>query len=353
MHYSAFNYLCALGRLGAVCLVMGALQLTPVWASTPSFVALPVLPSGPIELRVAHVINPRLPRMSDAQIETFLAATTHTAREHFGVELRFSPVVQIPIATLFATIPPARQQLAAKDVYNFKSSHVSALRLERAFGRGFRSAGESLAGMVAYAKEHAEEVDQSSYETFGASMAALQLNRVAQWQTRQALDGRPAIDASNFNEFAYWLELGYDDLPYELLITNQIVASVEYSFPAVHAAVRGGYTNGVTSYSRLSRFGTYSVWSTYAYTENDEQMVQLRAGERYSPQEAAELAGIAATHELGHQLFHLLHPFGQTACVMNPVPMFSYRAWAERLRPQDCRLGSNPAMVPGAVKFAY
>ncbi len=28
----------------------------------------------PIELRVAHIINPRLPRMSDAQIEQMLSA---------------------------------------------------------------------------------------------------------------------------------------------------------------------------------------------------------------------------------------------------------------------------------------
>ncbi len=323
----------------------------PASASTLTFVALPVLPSGPIELRVAHVINPRLPRMSDEQIVILLAATARTARQHFGVELRFSPVTQIPVAALFATIPDARQLAAANDVFDFKSSQTAALRLERAFGRGFRLAGESLPGMVAYAKKHATQVEQSSYETFGASMAALQLSRVSQWQSRQALDGGAAIDASRFNEFAYWLALGYGEVPYELVITNQIIASVEFSYPAVHAAVRGGYTNGITSFSRLSRFGTYSVWSTYAFTGNDDQLVQLRAGERYSPEEAAELAGVTATHELGHQLFHISHPFGQGACVMNPVPMFSYRAWTVGLRPADCLLNSNPAMVPGAVKF--
>ena len=62
---------------------------------------------------------------------------------------------------------------------------------------------------------------------------------------------------------------------------------MEYGWPAVHAAVRGGYSNGITTYNRRSRFGTMSIWSTYAFTGNDAQLVQLRNGERYTEEEAA------------------------------------------------------------------
>jgi hypothetical protein len=79
----------------------------------------------------------------------------------------------------------------------------------------------------------------------------------------------------------------------------------------------------------------------------------MRGVETFTPEEAARLAGVGAAHELGHQLFHFLHPYDNPACVMNPVPMFAYRAWVEKLSPQDCPLGSSPPMQPGAFKFVY
>ena len=95
-------------------------------------------------------------------------------------------------------------------------------------------------------------------------------------------------------------------------------------------------------------------WSTYAFTGNDAQLVQLRQGESFTEEEAARLAGLSGAHELGHQLLHLSHPFGQPACLMYPVPMFSYGEWAAKLSASQCRPGSNPAVTPGAYKgFTY
>ena len=41
-------------------------------AAQPRIVPVPELPGGPIELRVAHVVNPRLPRMDAAQLRALL-----------------------------------------------------------------------------------------------------------------------------------------------------------------------------------------------------------------------------------------------------------------------------------------
>lgn len=316
-------------------------------------VPVPVLPKGPIELRVAHLVNPRLPRMDAGQLRLLLDALRGATLEHLGVELRFAPLVELPIGALFATIPPARRDEAMADVFDFKTGRGDVRRLEQAFARGFRTGGESLREMAAYAVPHVGPVPEAGFEGFGARMARIQLERIARWRAVAALDGKPVIDAQPFNEFALWLALGHGDVPFELLLTNQIIASVEYSQPAVHSAVRGGYTNGVTTYGRVSRFQTFSVWSTFAFTSEDEWVRGMRGGESYSHDEAARLAGIAAAHELGHQLFHYLHPFGRTACLMNPVPMFGYRAWAAALSARDCPAGSHKAMKPGAAKFLY
>jgi len=316
-------------------------------------VPLPKLPSGTIEMRVAYVVNPRLPRMSPAQLEILLAATKSTVREHFGVDLRFTQARELAIDTLFERIPAKRRKDALEQIYDFKSGKGDHDRLAKAFGAGFKESGESLTELIAFARPYTGELKENSFEALGVALSRLQLDRIGRWKSIKGLDGTPAIDATPYNEFTMWLALGYADLPFELVLTNQIIASVEYVFPAPHAAVRGGYSNGVTTYSKSARFKTVSIWSTFAFTADDEWARQMRNGEHYNPEEAARLAGIGAAHEIGHQLFHFLHPFGQSACVMNPVPMFAYRAWAEKLSPGDCPIGSSAAIRPGAYKFLY
>jgi hypothetical protein len=339
---SLFRLFCALAVsvLVSACANRGSTQV----------VALPVLPPGPVDIRVAYAVNPRLPRMDDAELEVLLESMRKAVREHFGVQLRFSPVQVVPIASLFDNIPPTRREVAAKNIYDFKTGTGDRRRLALAFGKGFRQGGEPLKEMVAFAEPYVGLLPQPSFESFGARMAALQPERVEQWRERKALDGAPAIDAQAFNGFAMWVALGYGDVPYELVLTNQLIVSVEYGSPAVHAAIRGGYSNGITTYNRLSRFGSMSIWSTYAFTGNDLQLVQLRNGEYYSQEEAARLAGLTGAHEMGHQLMHLLHPFGQAACLMNRVPLFGYQEWAGKLSASQCLLSSNSAMTPGAYK---
>ena len=316
-------------------------------------VPLPELPPGPIEMRVAYVVNSRLPRMNQAQLEILLTATWNAVREHFGVDLRFAPVQEIPIETLFERIPAKRRSTAFEQLYDFKTGKGDSDRLAKAFGAGFKEGGEPLADLIAFARPHIAELKERSYEALGVALSGLQLSRIERWKPIKALDGGPAIDATPYNEFTMWIALGYANVPFELVLTNQLMASVEYVFPAAHAAIRGGYSNGVTTYSNSSRFKTMSVWSTFAFTTDDEWVRQMRDGESYNAGEAARLAGISAAHEIGHQLFHFLHPFGQSACVMNPVPMFAYRAWVEKLSAKDCPIGGSAAMRPGAYKFLY
>jgi hypothetical protein len=321
--------------------------------AAPNVVPLPELPSGEIAMRVAYVVNPRLPRMSQAQLQRLLAAAKEAAYVHFGVDLRFAPIKEISIESLFESIPAKRRNAALKQIYDFKSGNGNPDRLAKAFGREFKKGGEPLAGLIEFSRPYIGPLKEESYETVGAALARIELERIERWKTVKALDGGPAIDVGPYNEFTLWDALGYADIPFELVLTNQIIASVEYVNPAAHAAVRGGYTNGITSYSKSARFKSMSIWSTYAFTVDDEWAKQMRDGESYSPEEAARLAGISAVHEIGHQLFHFLHAYGNNACLMNPVPMFAYRAWAENLSPKDCPIGSSAAMRPGAAKILY
>lgn len=338
------------GSLGLMLLFLAACNRTDAGHVLP----LPKLPSTALDFRVAYIVNERLPRMSPEQLDALLLRIQLTAQEHFGVGIRFSAITEIPIARAFEGIPKASRDVALPQIYDFKTGTGDLPRLKKAFTQVFASETGPLADRIAYAQPYTPNLrSDATVAEFGAAMADLQVQRLAQWRDMRALDSGKAVDEKPYNEFTMWLALGDGDLPFELVLTNQIIASAEYDSVSVHSAIRGGYTNGVTTYSKASRYGTTSVWSTFAFTGNDDFIVGLRGGERYEPLEAARLAGVAATHEIGHQLFHLSHPFNRLACVMNPVPMLAYRAWSNKLAAPDCRLGSDPQMTPGAYHFRY
>ena len=322
-------------------------------ASDKPVLPLPALPQGAIELRVAYAVNPRLPRMSPGQLAILLDALRNTAREHFGVELRFSAVEETTVAALFARIPDEKRREAQREIFDFKTGSGDPARLEAIFADALEKASEPLQQLIDYAAPYMDVSRIGDKRTLGARLARVEIERVQRWRDIVALDGKPSIDAQPYNEFNYWDVLGYGELPYELVLTNQLIASVEYVFPDLHPALRGGYNNGVTSYSRRSRFLTYSAWSTFGFASDDAWVKQLRGGEVYGTDEAARLAGIGAAHELGHQLFHLGHPYGQRGCIMSPPPQLAYRAWVNGLSAADCPIGSSKPMQPGAFQFEY
>ena len=320
--------------------------------SRPSpWLPVPVLPNGPITMRVAYAVNPRLPRFTPAQLAALLAATARTAQQHFGVELRFEALQEIAIAQVFETIPAASREAARAAVYDFKSGKGDPRAFEFATGKALRASGESFDGVVNFARTALPNAQMNNFDEVGVAAARLHLARLQRWQAVPAQDGKPAIDAAVYNEYAYWDVSGHGDLPFELLLTNQIIASAEISSTSIHTAIRGGYTSGVTVESKTSRYLTTAIWSTFAFSNDDAWTAEMRQGERYTPDEAAALAGIGATHEIGHQLFHYGHPYLHPACVMAPTQLLAFRAGAARLDAAACARAADPHMRPGTAKF--
>lgn len=114
-----------------------------------------------------------------------------------------------------------------------------------------------------------------------------------------------------------------------------------------------GKTDGPTGYfgSVNAKFGTLSWLSIFPFVSKDEMFATLRNGTSYSREEGIELAGSYLAHELGHQLFHLGHPWVNKACVMRPVELLDFRGWRKNLDSTKCSPGSSPAMTPGAAGF--
>ena len=251
----------------------------------------------------------------------------------------------------FAVIA-SRHVWRKKFIADFKKDRVDRQRLEGAYEKAI---SEQVAPLKDWAEYAAREIGLAKVDTdpseWKRRLAKSHIDGLALLMKMKATDGKPVIDDSPYNEYLFWHALGERAQVHDVIITNQLVASAEYSGVDIHPALRGGLTNGNTSFSRDSTFGTFTWWSTFAFTSSDPAIVSMRRVETYDPLEAARLAGTGAAHELGHMLFHYEHPFGLSACVMSPTPMLRFREWVSKLDATTCKAAQHPAMKPGAARI--
>lgn len=310
----------------------------------------PVAPGSTVHIRVVHATNPRLSRMSDAQLRIMLAATKTTVQKNFGVHVEFSDIPETGIDRLFALIPPAVREAREPSIYDFKSGNGDRHKLAEGILSTLTQRGTTLQDALAFAQPYLPAgARPKDLKEFCELLSDVMLERLDYWRKIKASDGAPVLDASPYNEWIYWDTLGYGNLQYDLVITNQFIASAEYNGVDIHSALRGGVSVGTTTYSRNSKHGSYIVWSTFPFTDGSDYTERMRGGEKYSDAEAAELSGAYLAHEIGHMLFHFGHPFGQKACVMNPVSMLRFREWLQQIDSAGCQIGSRPEMAVGAV----
>lgn len=334
------------------CALIAMMFVAGVAHGQDQYLPLPRLPSGEILLKVAYVRNARLPEMTGQQLQLLLETARQGVRESFGINVRFSVPDQLAVQEVFQRFASEDIKVLNSGIYDFKSGTGSDLRLRKAYLQGMGRHNDSLDNQIAYVRPYLlAPMASRTLEGLTDALMATHLQRLKQYRELRLPDGRVLIDDQPFNEYAYWSNLDLIRPRYEVLITNQLLASAEYFDPEVHSAVRGGITNGVTAQNGAAIFGASSVVSTYPFIGDDAVTVALRSNERYSGDEAARYAGYMLVHELGHQLMHLGHPYGRKACVMNPAELLHFRAWVSQLSAKDCAVGASGPMQPGFVKM--
>ena len=310
----------------------------------------PVKPGSTVQIRVVQAINGRLPRMSREQMNIVLASAQLTVWKNFGVYVEFTEAPEIGVDHLFSLIPPPIKEARLQSIYDFKSGTGDKQKLAEGINTTLTQRGTKLEEALAFAAPYLPaDAHPKDLAAFSDLLAKVMLERLEQWRHINAADGAPVLDYSPYNEWVYWDTLGYGNLPYDLVITNQFVASAEYYGVDIHSAIRGGVTVGTTAYTRTGKYGSYVFWSTFPFTDNSETSKRLRGGEEYSEADAAELSGAYLAHEIGHLLMQLGHPFGQKACVMNPVSMLQFREWFNQINGANCPLGSRAEMTAGNI----
>lgn len=303
----------------------------------------PNINSRKIHLRVAHAINPRIEHFSDLQLRIFLRSLRSLANKKFNIEIEFSDIEVVKVTDILDKIPYDYRLIAG--------ARTASSPYE--INYDFYQDVKSIKKLYKFSKPYLIDPPKAfSVNAFTNSLETTAFNRLFKLQEIKGRDGIPIIDKSRQHEWALWTMLGYAGLPYDLIITNQLIASATFNDFEVHSALRGELAVGTTFFSASGSFGAAAYITSFPFTNNAHIIRQLRDNDIYSDVEAAQLAGEYAVHEIGHMLFRYGHPFNVKECVMNPAKLLRFKEWSNNITDQVCPYDEHPEMEFGAVSLS-
>jgi hypothetical protein len=332
-------------------------QPHPLFAE-PGFVALPKIENNTVSPRLIYIENPRFPEVGINDLWKIFEFAAALAKEHFGVTVRRPSNIQVlKIDDVFRDLVEKKSKNFGRSIGDFRNGKVDWKRVKKSLVVQIRNQKDPLSKQIEFARPYlVRPLEEESLENFANAVIETFKARLSHWTVAKLADGHPVIGKVPgrpdlpYNEYVYWALMAKLGIDADIILTNQLVASVEYIPIPVHSSIWGGITGGSTEYNPSSQLGS-SVWvSLFPYLSNDKHIKELRNGDTYSRNEALSYAGIMLAHEMGHQLFQLGHPWANGACVMRPVEVLDFASWAKRLNVKRCQIGSSPAMTPGTLK---
>ena len=321
-------------------------------------VALPGIVDATVAPRVVYIENPRFPKLTTNDLRQTLQVAADLVKDHFGIRVLLpEQIAVLNIDTVFTDLVGSKPIGFDKLIGDFQHVEVDWELVRTNLKKQIRQQKDPLAQQIEFARPHlirpltADDLDSFSravVETFKA--------RLFHWTQATLADGQPVIGqipgrpALPLNEYRYWSLMAKQGIEADIILTNQLVASVEYLPLPLHTSIRGGITGGSTDYNPSSPLGS-SVWvSLFPYFSSDFLIRELRNSDGYTRAEALTYAGTMLAHELGHQLLQLGHPWSNRSCLMRPVELLDFASWFNAIDAGKCRVGSSPAMEPGAMK---
>ena len=347
------------GRLLMCLAIAAAVGLGPgLSAAEQRFVELPEIENRTVAPRVVYVENRRFPKVEVRDLWTVLRSAADLVQVHFGVTVEYPPSIpKLDIDDVFAGVVAKQPADFDNRIGDFRHGKVDREVVRRFLAETISKEKEPLVDQIAFARPYlVRPPEEETLDGFSRAVTDTFRSRLTHWTAVRLEDGYPVIGRVPgrpdlpHNEYVYWalmMKLGIDA---EIVLTNQLVASVEYGPIPVHTSIRGGITGGSTEYNPTSRLGA-SVWvSLFPFLSDDSQIIELRKDSTYARSEALSYAGAMLAHEMGHQLLQLGHPWSNPACLMRPAQALDFASWVKGLDAEACRIGSSPAMLPGTVK---
>ena len=304
------------------------------------------------KLTVLYVENPRFNPMRKDEISAITTTATSQFKALLGRCVIFEATDTKPISDVFSLLTNAQWQAANKLVVT-EPTAVDRYNLSRLMAEGLADEKTSLAEQIAYANRSGafSVAANTSLAEFATALISYHAAELSKFRLQNAADGRPIIDSNPYNEYVHWSAIPHTKLNYDLYITNQPIISLERGDPSMHASLRGGITNGLTTPCAKCSYGTAIILSVYPLYGNDSLLTSIRTEAPFSEIEKTLFSAQVLTHELGHQLLHLGHPFALQDCVMNPVEGQNFRKRSLALSEGACAKDRSATLELGAIKF--
>lgn len=291
-----------------------------------------------VALRIAWVSNPRFRDISQNQLQEILALTQEICRERFKVELAFRRVKRLGVSEYFASYRYALQQDEKTNTHMLPISPESIQPLAESFlASTYRDISTEELHAAVRNQEGVENIDFSK----GAENIFVQVARIhiAKMETIKKIicaDGQPLIRDDFFNEYMAWTYICEHQNDYDLVITNQLLASAESYYPDIHSSMRGGISSGFTERSP-TRLGAAVIVTVFPFLAEYDFFTQAR-GSDYDSKTANRCIAYLLAHEIGHMLLYRGHHYDHPGCIMRPTPGLKYKEWvAELERNGSCR----------------
>jgi len=319
------------------------------------FIPMPDLSKQPLHLKVSHVINDRFKALTQQQLNQILKRTQQLIKQHFNLDVFFDIGKQLSIADFFSYLPEKIIEERGRFIVNpNKITESTFQQMQSSIRSTLIEYEQDQQSVIDYAMPYLEKPCSACDLTeLSNELVNTMLSRNKFWFDYKASDGEAVINGMPYNEWVWWDSMGYSDMPYDVVITNQLVASIEDYGMAVHSSLRGGITGGTMTYSKQSPYKSYVFISAFQVLDNSAMIIKLRDDESYSEEQIVNYIAALLAHELGHLFFHYGHPFNAPACIMNPTPLLKYREWYEGFDVEACKAGNHPMMQPGAAKIDF
>lgn len=322
------------------------------WAA----IKLPDITKQPITLRVANVVNPRFKQLSENQLQRILKRSQQLVKQYFDVAINFSEIKTQKIADVFNKLKPEVVSQRKSEIVDIGFiDKEDREEVQVTIYKTLANYSQDEKKVIDYAQPYLlhPEIKQTDFIGLSYALVDTLIARLNYWKKQKATDGHPVLDSNGYNEWVWWDSLGYGDLPYEVVITNQLVASAEYYGMDVHSSICGGLTAGTTTYNRNALLSTYVYVMVYPMLNDTDLLNTLRQDSSYSDEQIVNYSAALLTHELGHMLLRLGHPFGDKHCIMSPTTLLNYRDWYNHLDGDQCGIGSSEQMTPGVARIDY
>jgi len=274
----------------------------------PEFVPLPTLGSGEeIVLRYAFIENPDVPTFTLEEWQIVLDTASEAVDEHFGLNVQFAGGESIDLEETFSRLDVLMTEEQKGQIAPMNTAEIDWHRMVEAIEETLPETNLELIAALNYLERYAGR-DLGPIRGNTISERRRSLAVLASLQLAEALDnmahnleweltGDPQrVSEFGYNEWVYWDALPSLGMPYEVLLTNQAVVSVEYAPYPLHIITRAGVTAGTTSGNPTARFGTSSWVTSFPFIDLSPNFGDLR-GASYWREDSARYAGLLLAHE--------------------------------------------------------